>query len=124
MSITLESLAGEHLLEGVDHEDVNEKYVGCQVIRFRLSGKTYTVIEDPDDGYRSHLGSIEVSEDPIRNSFKGVPVIGKYVDSGNSETIQFVCISTQKVCLEVGTGDYNDWYPYFVNDFDPTALEA
>ena len=52
MPQSLYDLEGEHLLSGV--EVLSSEGYGYGVV-FTLDGVSYEVLEDPDDGYRSHL---------------------------------------------------------------------
>lgn len=85
--------------------------------RIILDGKTYKAIEDPDDGYRSYLKDIEITEEKISNNFPPQKVIGKMKDDEEWETnntIQFIDVVTGKVVLEIGTDNADDYYPYCV----------
>jgi len=71
-TIELKSLLGAHELSGVDMINRQVEYYGsmedCNVINFVLDGKTYTAIEDYNDGYRSAMEKIYVSEERVINS--------------------------------------------------------
>lgn len=130
--VELSSLVGEHMLDAVDMETESvERYADCfedaEVIRFRLDGVTYVGIEDPSDGYRSSLGTLHVSPDAqIKNAFPPVKVLGLMKDHGEygrkNDTLQLIDVVTGKVVLEVGTDNTDDYYPWFVGMFDPTAM--
>jgi hypothetical protein len=126
----LKDLVGEHELSGVDTTKERVKQYGhyykdCEVVRFVIDGKTYKATEDPDDGYRSYLNELEVTDEKIANSFPPQKVIGKMKDDSDwerNETIQFIDTTTGKVVLEVGTDNMYDYYPYCVLHWYPENL--
>src|SRR3990167_2940722 len=101
----------------------------CQCINFVLDGKTYTAIEDPQDGYRSSLDKIIVSDHKVENVFTPVEVVVSHIkDKGNKYNtnncwiLRFTDTTNGKVVLEVGTDDTDDYYPTFVSDWMPASL--
>ncbi len=126
----LKELVGEHVLSGVDMstksiQQYGERYEDCQVINFVLDGKTYTAIEDPEDGYRSCMNEIKESEEPVSNVFEGQRVLAKMRDDDRYETndvLELVDLQTGKVVLSVGTGNTDDYYPYWVAEFTPENM--
>ena len=130
-TVELKSLIGKHFLTGVDYSNESvkryewdESMTDCQVIRFVLDGKTYTATEDPNDGYRSCLGSIFVTKDKVKNKFKKVMVMGimKPDTYYKNDTLQLWDVETGKLVLEVGTDNHDDYYPSFVGVFYPENL--
>jgi hypothetical protein len=129
-TIELESLLGKHYLSGVDfdNESVKEKwsdrFEDCQAIRFILDGDTYTATEDPSDGYRSCMRYLIKTDHKIRNTFPAVMVFGikKPRDWHENNTVQFYDVETGKLVLEVGTDNFDDYYPSFVGRFYPENL--
>ena len=72
--IELKDLVGTTILLGCEwgkHDLVryNNEVETVDVIHFQLGPTTYSMYEDPDDGYRSHLGEIKVDQHEIRNTF-------------------------------------------------------
>jgi len=127
----LKELTGEGILEGVDFSTEQVKtwgnsFEGCEACRFKLNGKTYTALEDPDDGYRSMMNElVEDSSHEIKNTFQGVGVICKMRKDDESEAYDILDIidkQTNKVILSVGTGNTEDYYPYFVANFSPESM--
>ena len=61
----LKDLVGEHELSGVDTTTERVKPYGdyYEVVRFVIDGKTYKATEDPNDGYRSYLKELEVTDE-------------------------------------------------------------
>jgi hypothetical protein len=128
--ITLESLCGEHLLSGVDFsERTVERYGSTETVnvcRFRLDGTTYVAMEDPADGYRSSMGSLTTEEGPTTNEWSPVRVVGSMSAGGDygqtNETLELRDVVTGETVLRVGTDNTEDYYPWWVAEFDPTAL--
>jgi len=128
----LKSLVGEHLLDAVDSSDEQVKTWGEQfetatVLRFRLDGNVYVAVENPEDGYRSCMNDLTVSEDAtMKNVFEPVRVIGQYRDEGRydgvDDVLELIDASTGEIVLEVGTEDVGDYYPGFVAAFHPEAM--
>jgi hypothetical protein len=129
--VDLDSLAGEHVLDAVDESvesmkaSYGSRFEDCSLIRFRLDGKVYTAIEDPDDGYRSCLGSLILSPDTaMKNVFPPIQVVATKKEPGryDDDVMQFVDAVTGKVVMEIGTADTGDYYPSFVGYFNPAAM--
>lgn len=129
-TLTLEDLVGGHTLSGVDFDTTeiktwSEEFQKAQCIRFVLGGKTYVAVEDPDDGYRSTMEEIRLSEKPCLKTFPGVKVVGRMKGSdgcGRNNTLQLVHAKTGKVILEVGTDNVDDYYPWYVATFNEENL--
>lgn len=67
-NVPFESLVGIHKLDAVDRasEPREDEWSGigsAQCLRFRLDGKVYVALEDPEDGYRSSMGATKVRID-------------------------------------------------------------
>lgn len=147
--LTLERLAGEHMLSGVDRlasHPMRNYYGGTyagEVLRFTLDGVTYMACEDDNDGYRSAMEHLLISDSPPVNQFQPVAVIAEYhgeflqwsdeliqeidchsvyVPSGQADLLILRKTDTGKIVLAVGTGATDDYYPGFVAYFDATAL--
>lgn len=129
----LKDLLGEHWLDAVDStveqvHDYGEHFNDATALRFRLNGIAYTVIEDPDDGYRSSLGQLFTSNGAdMKNVFNPVWVVGRWkehnlTDDGPSDIIELVDLWTARVVIEVGTNYSDDYYPSFVACFSPENM--
>lgn len=124
--VELDSMLGEHVLTGVDFSTIPPKGYDeeAQTCAFILDGVTYIATEDPSDGYRSSLGSLIVGGD-VGNTFPPCRVIGRKVADGEYEkndVIELVDAVTGETVLEIGTGNTDDYYPYFVARFYPAAM--
>lgn len=95
-------------------------FYGVDNHEFKLNDTVYEAIEDESDGWRSYLGSIEtVESDGI---FFSIPLavvrVGEF-DDGHTDGFSLVDVEDGHVWLEVGTGNYGDWYPYFTFSYYP-----
>jgi hypothetical protein len=133
-SCTLDDLVGEHVLTGVDFGSVTftEGWHGGETANtcvFELDDVVYTVTEDPSDGYRSSMESI-AKGGTVTNRFPPCRVVGsmKVPDPDSYESSHDVLelrdVTTGLIVLEVGTGNTDDYYPYYVANFDPKAMEV
>ena len=99
---------------------------------FKLDGIIFKVLEDPDDGYRSHLGVIEYGKQsegiffsqPISQVrielYAGETGEGIY---GTREGYRLVDVTDGHVWLEFGTDNTDDYYPMFVFRHFPKEAE-
>jgi len=77
VTVALESLVGKHKLSGVDRlidEDLAAQLGPANAFRFVLDGKTYIAVEDPEDGWRSAMKELYISDDPVTNQFSPIEV--------------------------------------------------
>ena len=125
----LEDLIGLHELSGVDTVTIpldpdKDRYEAAQAMSFVLDGVVYTATEDPSDGYRSYLGSLDVGGE-VSNRFPPQRMLCTYEGKDGlqkNEILVMTDVITAKEVLRVGTANTNDYYPLFVADFDPTAM--
>ena len=103
---------------------------------FKVDGIVFKVIEDPDDGYRSYLGSIDYTAESKSIFFK-LPIArvrleeydtlcNKELDSdylGVNKGFQLVDIADSHIWLQFGTHNYQDYYPIFVFRHTPKEQE-
>lgn len=127
----LKDLVGDHKLDAVDFSEESIKTYGdvfedCQICRFRLDGIVYLAIEDPDDGYRSYMRDLKTDESAImKNVFDPIDVVCHHRTKNrcdNDDILEVINKKTGKVILEVGIGNYDDYYPYFVANFRPENI--
>jgi hypothetical protein len=127
----IQNLVGTHVLTGVDFyvEPACEHSVyDYNVCRFELDGNVYVIEEDPCDDWRSHATDLVISELPCKNKFPPHEVMCCMRkceldnDNDNDDVLEVIDIITGKVVLEIGTGAYDDWYPYFLANFSPENL--
>lgn len=135
MSIELKDLVGTTILLGCEWGKADlVRYNGevdvVDIIHFQLGPTTYSMYEDPDDGYRSHLGKIEVDQHEIRNTFAPCVVVcthktrekTPYDDEKSVDILEIRCAETGKLIIEVGTDNADDYYPSCVMSFNPENL--
>ena len=127
VEVEFESLVGKHILSGVESSSMKStseysRGEECNCMKFVLDGVTYIAIEDPDDGYRSSLGSLVVSDSTVSNRFKGIEVIGR-VRGTEDGILEFIDTRNGNTILEVGTDHSDNYYPYFVANWNPENLE-
>ncbi|MBK26115.1 MAG: hypothetical protein CME70_19110 [Halobacteriovorax sp.] len=119
-------------LEGMELE-----YFGADdaAHEFKLDDIIFKVLEDPDDGYRSHLGVIEYGSQSnsifFRTSLGKVRIEvydgEKRGDSWGSEACQgyrLVDVNDGHIWLEFGTDNMDDYYPYFVFRHMPKDVQG
>jgi len=117
-TVELKDLVGTHWLSGVDY--LGENHKGADVIRFVLDGVIYAAYENEEDGYRSSLGEIEIESKPVLNMFRRTKVM---VSIDKDEAMaSFADAKNGKEIMAIGTGNWSDYYPYFVASFDPKSL--
>ena len=98
-------------------------YSIADVLRFELDGVTYGAVEDPNDGYRSSMAELRVYEGRPAHTFDPVDCQVVYRSEQGYESCDLIeVIANGHVVLSVGTGNTNDYYPYFVARWDPTPL--
>lgn len=129
--IELENLVGEHELSGLDTfiERSSQSYYrdDASGYRFILDGITYRVVEDPSDGYRSHLSELEVVSEKVDYTFPPQKVVGKMRENGpwsTNDIIEFYDLITNKPVLTIGTDNSDDWYPFCVMEWSPENLSV
>lgn len=89
---------------------------------FRINKKTFLITEDPNDGYRSSLDKILNTPHSFENVFQPVSVYLRKGEYGEREIIRMINVENDLVVFEFGTNSSDDWYPYFVCDFNPESI--
>ena len=106
----------------------NLKYFGADSSEnaFKVDGIAFKVLEDPNDGYRSHLGAIEYGEEsnaiffqnPIAEvrieTYSELSHGNEYEGGEKNEGYRLVDINDGHVWLEFGTDNTDEYYPYFI----------
>lgn len=102
----------------------------------RIDAVWYQFAEDPDDGYRSGLRTIEVVEAESFPSGAAVefPPITVTIHERTErewgtwpEGIEMLVVVDERTGLaicEVGTRNTDDYYPYFVHRWDPVGFDS
>ncbi len=124
----LKDLVGTRVLEGLDRgiQPSEDSYSSDgEVFIFILDGKTYKAIEDPSDGYRSMMQDLQETDEQVKNMFGPQVVIGRMVEDDvyqRNDIIEFVNPDTGRVVLQLGTSNWDDYYPSCVMNFYPEEL--
>lgn len=120
----LADLVGEKMFSGIDFENDKVKALGFdgQCVNFILDNKTYTAVEDPQDGYRSSMREIKEGITQVRNIFPPVKVLARMKPDGKHDVLELINIANGKTVFEVGTENYGDGYPYWVARFSPENI--
>lgn len=86
----------------------------------------FEALEDPDDGYRSHLDKIEsVSLKNIiynRNPIAEIKIVE--IEENSFHGYHFIDVKDNHIWLKVGTDNWDDYYPCFQFDFHPKKNES
>ena len=131
------SLEGDMILDGVDYIKLEyQTWVGeietTEAMAFRLDGVVYAALEDPGDGYRSAMKDLITGDFNIKNTF---PPVRVRVESGNyendeanfdeyssAELLTITDAETGEIVIEVGTNYSDEYYPCFIEYWNPTGL--
>lgn len=112
------------MLSGVDIGIGNE-YNGSEYsnsVKFDLDGVFYFVEEDPIDGYRSAAKEITISQIPANNKFEPTEVfclMRAENEYHENDVLEIYDVKTSLLVLAVGTGNTDDYYPYWVCEYHP-----
>lgn len=129
-TVDLASLTGEHMLDAVDRSSKRVQMYGdhfedASILLFRLDGVVYAALEDPSDGYRSAMERLFVSDEPMSNVFPPIKVEGRKRPPENGyeqDVLELYDAETKLLVLAVGTRDVDDYYPAFVDEFNPQNM--
>jgi hypothetical protein len=132
--VDFEDLVGLYWLSGCDEETITfppeTKYEypeDANCLNFVLDGKTYTAKEDPDDGYRSSMDKLFISDHNVINSFTPITVLVSHIEKDGDLTcdiLRMIDTKNGKTVIEVGTGNTDDYYPYFIASFVPENMST
>lgn len=134
----LRNLVGIHLMTGIETGTVkikswwSEEEDDCNYVKFRLDGVTYMAVEDPDDGYRCYCRELEIEDGECRTSLPDIIVECKMRDdvhddiwgTEENDILEFYDINNKQMFMAVGTGNTNDYYPYFMFEYMPEELSC
>lgn len=122
---------GEHVLTGCQFGTATItnpwETVDANTLDFTLDGRTFSVIENPEDGYRSSMDEIveNRSDLVITNTFPPCRVLGVFRSDSPymaNHVIDFYDSLTGKLVMSIGTENTNDYYPCFVAYFNPENM--
>jgi hypothetical protein len=126
-----QSLARNHFLNLVGAE---VEYYGADeaALTFKIDGIVFKVLEDPDDGYRSYLKTVDYTDDHNSIFFRSPLALvrietydlrdeGEYMSQAH-QGYMLVDSIDQHVWLKFGTHNYDDYYPMFVFRHSPKEV--
>lgn len=118
----------EEVFEG--HVGNEFAFYGAAENQFKLDDTVWEAIEDPDDGYRSHLDTVLVKPDS-QTIFFQTPVARvklvqqkdvTYIEDSWSRKVDFwqlIDVADGHVWLTFGTDNIHDYYPCFTFRYEP-----
>lgn len=131
----LKDLVGLHALEGVEVTTIemppyeNASYTEtCNCIKFTLDGVHYLAVEEPDDGYRTFMKELMVSDTHCRHRIiPGAQVMcvhfaGRDDRWQHDDLLRVIDVVTGEPVLIVGTEDVDDYYPLCILEYHPENL--
>jgi hypothetical protein len=82
---------------------------------FKVDGVVFKILEDPDDGYRSHLGAIDYTSEHSSIFFQAPVARVVIIKHTPLYVVGWKLIDREDghVWLEFGTDHTDDYYPYF-----------
>ena len=129
----LKDLVGVHKFSGVDYipstrsneEQFKYMELGNDVI-FCLDNVNFLLTENECDGYRSCMEDLEITDRQIKNTFPPQYVKCDHYtfdECGNKSDILKIFSMDDKLILEVGTDNTDDYYPYTVFNYYPENMD-
>lgn len=128
----VQNLARDHFLNLLGAE---VEYYGADSgdNTFNIDGVVFKVLEDPDDGYRSYLNTVDYTNEHNSIFFKSPLALvrietydiredSEYLSQAN-QGYQLVDIADDHVWLRFGTHNYDDYYPMFIFNHYPKINE-
>jgi hypothetical protein len=117
-----DSLMGElsqHALEGAVGKEFD--FYGAANNQFKLDDTVWEAMEDPDDGYRSHLGCVMVRPESQTIFFQTSLGRVRLFHRATSENdfYQIVDMSDGHIWLTFGTDQSDSYYPCFTFRYEP-----
>lgn len=117
-----EDFLGEHLFSGIEIQE--DDGTGARLL-VTIDGRTFLFRENPDDGYRSFIEEeVEEINWRPRYNFNAVKCRVEWQPSPQNRVLMFIDSENEKCFLEVGTADYDDWYPIAVIHFKPENMSC
>ncbi len=115
--LKFETLFGEHMFSGI--QMIPDTGTGGKVL-FVIDGFTYCAYEDPEDGYRSYLDSIDILSNEKPNvTFEPQRVM----ITGYEDGIQILNIKTGEPILLLYTDPVDGYYPCCTFTYNPENME-
>jgi 2-hydroxychromene-2-carboxylate isomerase len=114
--MTMETTWLDAMTDGKPHD-----FYGVDNHAFNLDGAAFEALEDEDDGYRSYLDTVELSQSKGLIFFKTpiAKVIVTTIDPADFWGYIFTDVEDGHVWLKVGTEYAEEHYPMFIFDYQP-----
>lgn len=96
-------------------------FYGVCNYRFKLNDTVWEVIEDESDGYRSMLGSVEVTSSKTDIFFREPLAIISVTEDPEAEGFCLIDAENGHIWLRFGTDNAEDYYPKFYFNYEPMA---
>lgn len=124
--VELEDLVGDRFLSDVGYYDWNPNpsdYDGV-TFNFILDGMLYAVVEDANDGYRSSLRDVFVTDHigQVSNTFSPVAVVCEM--DKEHDVLHILDKVTGEPIIRIGTEEHDWYYPCFINNYNPEAMSV
>lgn len=120
----LENLVGLRKLTGLDKSYKTIYGGACNSYIFQLDGVNYEITENPDDGYRSYMEDIKITDKVIKNEFKPCKVYCKMRTEFDSDVLDMIDLETNLIVLSIGTENTNDYYPCCIMQWNPQNMKS
>ena len=96
----------------------------------KLNDMIFQILEDPDDGYRSYLGAVRIPEEIESRGFYNKPIAKVRLETSDMQRYNkaipqsfrgYILVDTEDghIWALIGTGSFDDSYPYCVLDYNP-----
>ena len=116
--IELCDFIGKHFIGGVEFDE----YLRANRMTLVIDDIPFGFIEDEDDGYRSMLDCIEISDAVVKNTFDKV-LLKWTIDPGEDILFAYSLgvkdMREEKACVRVGTDLVDSYYPTFLDYWAP-----
>lgn len=122
-------------LSRIADTDREFNFFGAHSNMFKLDSITFEVIEDPDDGYRSHMDSVVITMDENLNGFFDRPLAKVKLKSENDvigqddlevygvfDGYSLRDVEDDHIWLLFGTNNTDDYYPGFHFEYMPKKI--
>ena len=119
----LRDLVGRHILTDIETGEMsipcwwNPKITeDCNYIKFELDGVIYLAVEDPDDGYRSLMRDLQITDLPCKTRIPNLEVECRMMPNSEKygdihDVLEFYDVKNNLCVLSVGTMYVDDYYP-------------
>lgn len=100
-------------------------FYGVDCNRFKIGRYVFEAVEDPDDGYRSYLRSVEVTNPEGLVFFPRAIAKVRLGETDGYDRLYFLTdVNDGHVWLTFGTRDAQDYYPCFAFEYTPRRSDS